>query len=218
MPFSDVPASYSGTPRTIPLAAGTRLWRVHHSRFKSTAFNPNPTNRFFGGGRFDSTLDDVYPFLYAASGTDSAICETVLRDLSVDHEGKAPLPHDTIAGKRLSCIETKFDLKLVSLVSRADLSAVAQDDWLVHSDSRNYAHTRYWGHWIRKQVIDAQGFVWLSKRELTETVLILFGDRCGRDVLRSVRAGRRNFDSAAGLKWLNDILQQYRAEVSHRIL
>lgn len=55
------------------------LFRVHKVTFGPEELNATPAHRYYGGGRFDATDDDLYPYLYAGETIGVAIAETLLR-------------------------------------------------------------------------------------------------------------------------------------------
>lgn len=86
----------------------------------------------------------------------------------------------------------------------------SQDTWLTTCDPPQYPQTREWGHWLRNQVTDAAGVVWLSKRDPPNPVMVLFGDRCPKGLLEdedSPLAGRVGFEDPAGFEWLRETLR-----------
>lgn len=202
------------------IPSGTVLYRVHQKRFPADSYNPVPSHRYYGGGRFDSTKDDRYPYLYAGETVDVAIAETLLRDLIPNDSGVRQLPVARIAGRRISAIRVQQKLEIVSLRSGTDLGAVSQDMWLTSCDPHDYAQTRHWGHWIRAQASLAQGYAWLSRREPGLSAYVLFGDRIPAGVIAScsdpaVPAGAAaNFDSARGRQDLRNRLSRYGVAVS----
>lgn len=157
------------------MSAGTHMFRVHQKRFLATAFNPIPSHRYFGGGRFDATDDDPYPFLYAGATPDVAVAETILRDIPSDFTGRRHVPRARYSGRRQSAVITTRDLKILDLRGLQGLGSVRQDSWLVHADPLQYAQTRHWAHWIRLHCPDLDGFVWMSHREPTDEAYVLFG-------------------------------------------
>lgn len=216
------PASYAQTPALTTLSAGTVLFRVHQKRFPPEAFNPTQTHRYYGGGRFDATDDDSYPYLYAGSTVDAAVAETLLRDLSPDDTGVRQLPRPKVAGRRISAIEVTADLELVSLQTGTDLGAVAQDTWLTMCEPRDYAQSRHWAHWIRSHAKSAVGYVWLSRREPGTAAYVLFGDRFSPSVIAwtahpDVPAGdEADFDTPLGRRALRNRLSRYNVGLSRR--
>ncbi|WP_289009898.1 RES family NAD+ phosphorylase [uncultured Thermomonospora sp.] len=216
MPPATPPEHYRPTPYLYTLPAGSRLWRVHKKTWGPTDFSdPEPVRGKKGGGRFDSTPDDRYPYYYAALEADVALLETFLRDRPFTHEGTRPVMRQSVRGRRISAVETTVDLTLVDLLSGEALAAVAQDTWLIHALPREYHLTRAWASWIRKHTPQAQGLIWPSKREGTQPALVLFGDegRCPPGALRVVPDAGADFDDPAGLAWLNERLAPYRAHV-----
>ena len=210
------PDNLDGDPAQVVLPAGTILARAHSSSVAPEAFNPNTSDTHWGGGRFDGTPTDPFPFLYAASTDAAAVAEVLLRDLPGDLGGARLLPAQATVGRRLSWISVKADLTLVSLRSGVDLAAVGQDTWLVHAEARDYGKTRRWASAIRKWAPDAAGLVWRSKREPDADVLILFGDRCPPASIAAQSDGMTlpamdNFlDHGSGREYLLSILEAYR--------
>ncbi|WP_030342854.1 RES family NAD+ phosphorylase [Streptomyces sp. NRRL S-1022] len=162
--------------RVIP--AGTELWRVHLSRYAADEFNPRLADIHFHGGRFDGTVLDQYHSLYLAESALTALAESVLRSRPFDSPaGDRTIPYRAVWQRSLSCVRTRADLVLVSLVSGADLAAVCQDATLLEDES-NYARARRWSSEIRAQASDAMGLVWESRRNRSEHAMVLYHDRC----------------------------------------
>lgn len=178
MPATAPPRSYNGTPNQCWLRRGTCLWRVHTAEWDPWAFNPEPSDTLFGGARFDATPEQIYPFYYAALEEETALAETLLRDLIPDDYGTRALTRAAIQGRRISALVLTSDLLLVSLISGADLAAIGQDSWLLTCGTGEYSQTRGWAHWLRDQAPWAFGFAWTSSRNMGGTAVVLFGDRC----------------------------------------
>jgi RES domain len=216
------PAAYAQAPALTTLGAGTTVFRIHHKHFPADAFNPVPSHKYYGGGRFDATQDDHYPFMYAGSTVDVAVAETLLRDLAPDPAGIRQLPWPRVAGRRISSVEVTADLELVSLRSAADLGAVAQDTWLTSCDPRDYAQSRHWAHWIRSHASGAAGYVWLSRREPGAAAYVLFGDRVPATAIAAsahpdVPPGdEADFDTPRGRRALRNRLTRYNVALSRR--
>ncbi|MFC5744621.1 RES family NAD+ phosphorylase [Actinomadura rugatobispora] len=213
MVAQEPPADYDGTPNVHVLRAGTRLYRCHSVRRTATGFNTRRVHSHFGGGRFDATEEHPYPYYYAGTSKTTALAETLLRDVHRDQRGFHILPRAAVQDLMLSEVETLADLRLISLLSAVDLAAVAQDRWLIHSSE--YPQTRYWGHWLREQRVDAQGIIWESSRDFPHRTLIFFGDRCGDGAapLRPVGAPEP-LGKPAGIDLLNTLLSPYRVIVA----
>ncbi len=216
------PEKYAGAPVLTVLPATTVLFRIHLEKYQAHEFNPEPCHRYYGGGRFDSTLDDCYPFLYAGESDAVAIAETLLRDLPADNAGVLQIPRGRVDGRRLSAVVMSADLELVSLRSAADLAAVSQDPWLTTCDPQFYPQARHWGHWIRSHAPTAAGYVWMSHREPTQQAYVLFGDRVPAGTLATAAdpallpGDLATFDSPAGRRALRRRLSAYNVVLSRR--
>jgi hypothetical protein len=213
MPFGRPPDNYPGEPNRYRLPEGSQLWRVQDQRRGAAEFKRVPADKHFGGGRFDATDDDPYPYLYAAVTATTALAETLVRSLPFGRGRQRILPRKAVAGRRLCLLEVTAELRLVSLLTHADLSAVKQDEWLVQSDPRDYAFTRRWAHWLRSQAPWAQGLIWSSRRDLGEQSVVLFGDRCPDQALRAVSPDCQDLDDLAGAASLNALLAPYRVQI-----
>ncbi|GHF48847.1 hypothetical protein GCM10010218_32920 [Streptomyces mashuensis] len=217
MPKYPPPAALPGPPAAVTLPAGTPVYRVHGTQRDACAFNPTRAHPFYAGGRFDSTRYEEYDYTYVGLGVGAAVCEVLLRSVPFCGDGGAPrlLPRRAYAGYSLSFLRLATDVRLVSLVSGADLTAVAQDTWLVQAETPDYPQTRDWGHWIRHRTAPwAQGFVWPSKREPADRVAILFEDRCPVPPLEPAGAPPVDFGTPGGERWLNRVLAPYRTQAA----
>ncbi|GAA2207277.1 hypothetical protein GCM10009850_027350 [Nonomuraea monospora] len=220
MPNTAPPRLYRAIPQLYLLPAGTSLWRVHLRCYKATDFNPREstgeprrTDANFGGGRFDGTDRDPYPSYYAGLAAETALAETLLRDLPFNDRGYRIIPRVLVRERRASVVVNTEDLILVDLLSGVAWAAVAQDGWLVHADPRDYHATRRWASWIREQEPRAQGLIWPSKREGGEPSVVLFGDRCPAGCLTPDSFGR-DLDDLEGADWVNERLAPYRAHLT----
>jgi hypothetical protein len=222
MPNDIPPAGERPDPRYVQLPAGSFLWRVARPRGAvAPVFRPFPAAPGSTGisrsGRFDPAADCPYSYCYAALDDLTALCETLLRDFGFDGPVRY-LPEQEIAGRRLSILETRAPLWLVSLVDAADLAAARQDSWLLHADQTDYRITRRWAHWLRDSpgpdgASPPAGLVWRSKREPGGRAVLLFGDRCADAVVVSP-FGDRPLDGPDGTAWLNRRLELLRTKVA----
>ncbi|MDN3353859.1 RES family NAD+ phosphorylase [Actinomadura sp. DC4] len=208
------PARFAGTPLLHPLPVGTRLWRVHDRRVEPTAFTERLADGNFGGGRFDATAHDPFPYYYAGLKARTALAEVLLRDIVPDARGVRTIHRPAVRDRRSSVVRTTTGLKLVSLLTGPALAAIAQDTWLIHADTEDYHATRRWASWIRRQAPDAHGLIWPSKREGRAEALMLFGDRC-EGVLEVDSSSVIDLDDVVGAEWINALLAPYRAWISH---
>ena len=180
MPCYPPPARYDGTPNSYRLGRGRRLWRVYCRKREARAFRTVPSDQLFDGARFDATAADRYPFCYAALDPVTAIAETMFRDLHPDERGVRILTSQAREERRISVLTLTMDLDLVSLIDGQDLAMVGQDAWLVTAPAAEYAQTRGWAHWLRRQAGWAHGFTWSSLRNPGSQAIVLFGDRLAR--------------------------------------
>jgi hypothetical protein len=213
MPFGPPPDTYLGEPNRYCLPEASRLWRVQYKCHGPAEFKDKPADRYFGGGRFDATEDDPYPYLYAALTPTTALAETLIRSLPFGRGQQRILPRKAVGGRRLCLLELSTDLVLLSLITHADLAAVRQDEWLVQADPRDYAFTRRWAQWLRIQAPWAQGLIWSSRRDLGERSVVLFGDRCPAGTLGLSSPGCQVLDDSAGAANLNALLAPYRVQI-----
>ena len=171
----------------------------------------------YSGGRFDATLGDAYPFLYAADDDATAVSEMLLRDIPSDERGDRFLPAARLRGLKIGWIRVTRELELVSLRSGADLAAVGQDTWL--TTTAEYAVTRQWASAIREWAPWAQGLTWRSRREPDGFAYLLFGDRCPEAPIKEAVDGRplpmdaRDLESKLGRLYVDDLLSLYRVAV-----
>ncbi|HET9197264.1 MAG TPA: RES family NAD+ phosphorylase [Solirubrobacterales bacterium] len=210
------PARFTGEVATTVLTAGTVLARVHQTVYGPVDYNPVGSDVLFGGGRFDSTAEDPYGFLYGAATDRAALAEALLRDVPADDRGARFLAKKYWRGRGLSRFEVTRSLTLVSLVSGEDLGAIGQDTWLTTCDPGDYPQTRAWAHWLRRRREDAAGLVWLSKRQPGVRSFCLFGDRCPPGALVPAAGplpGPCAFEAEDGFAWLRENLAGFRVAI-----
>jgi hypothetical protein len=213
MPNDVPPKDITPQPRFFQLPAGSFLWRVTKQPGPTAGgprspFRTLPDEASYDerkSGRFDPTLECEYSYCYAALDDLTALCEVLLRDVGFTAPSRY-LPKAEIASRRLALLETTKPLWLVSLADAADLAAVCQDSWLIHTGQADYRMTRRWAHWLRGSAAPdghpPAGLMWPAKREPGGRAVLLFGDRCGDTVVCS-SFGERLLDDEAGMKWLN---------------
>ncbi|MEU6844297.1 RES family NAD+ phosphorylase [Streptomyces sp. NPDC046716] len=209
-----LPEKIRRTPDALVLPPGTRLFRVHQRKYSAEEFNPTACDPHFGGSRFDATENDRYAYLYAAPRVETALAETVLRDLPFEDDGNPRvLPYKALVGRCVTELELVTEVRLLSLMDEPARVAVRQDAWLVHAEAPEYPFTRRWGHWIRSQASWAQGLVWPSKRDGPYPAIVLFADRLGQphpaEVLRRLPKPSIDLDDEAGVNWLDRTLYRY---------
>jgi hypothetical protein len=200
------------TPAIMRINPGTDLWRVHPRDRSATEFNQIVADDVFGGYRFDGTSADQYSFLYAASDCETALLETLGRDVPFDHKGLRLIVRQALYRQCISAISVIKPLSLISLLSGEDLAAVCQDEWLVQCDASEYPQTRRWGSWLRKQAPAANGIVWPSRRNISHRAIVLFGDRC-TNVAEVIAGTTVDLDTMEGAAYINTKLAAHHMHV-----
>lgn len=201
-------------PHQLP--AGTPLIRIHQSTYDSTEFFiPDFSDPDRVGGRFDSTADDPYGFLYAASDDITAVAEVLLRDLPAYGDGSRPVQRSQLLNRSISCIEPQSDLMLVSLQSGPDLGAVGQDTWLTTAPAQDYPTTQSWSTAIRQWAPQADGIIWHSRFNPPGKSYIFYSDRCDPQVFlpsskHSLGMNSTSpIDSGPGMIHISNVLSKY---------
>lgn len=207
-------ATFLMKPNLSTLPAGTELWRCHQTRWSGAEFSPALADFHFGGSRFDGTPLDPYPYLYAAPEPATALAEVLLRSMAFDTEtGMRLVPYRRIVGRSLTALRTTIDLRLIELVSEEDLAAVCQDSWLLETEGPGYAQTRRWAAELRARVPEAQGLLWQSRRHRPRHALVLFGDRCRTEPVKTDPGSSVQLDTPAGVLEANRLLAPLRAAI-----
>ena len=193
------------------------LTRLHDAAFGAAAFNPTVARDALEGGRFDSTPDDPYAYLYAAGDDSTAVAEALLRELPIDERGGRLLPRSRLDSLRIGWLRTTRDLELVSLRSGRDLAALGQDTWLTAGPAAQYDMTRRWAAAIRVWDRGAAGLTWRSRLEPDGVAYVLFADRLPGGTLEEQRdalplpAGDRSLAGGAARRYVEALLAEYRA-------
>ncbi|MER6912780.1 RES family NAD+ phosphorylase [Streptomyces sp. NPDC000594] len=208
-----VPPRVPMEPVLTDLPAGSGLWRCHPTGCPAAGFNPVLSHRYFDGGRFDGTADDAYRFLYAAPEPLTALAETLLRDVPYSAAGTRVVPWVSAVQRSLTRLRVTEDLKLVRLVSQADLAAVFQDAWLLEGESDRYGATRYWAQEIRRYAPAAQGMVWQSRRNRPYHAVVFFSDRCEGEPVKAVEEQSYHLGTFEGVAKANRLLAPLRAMI-----
>ncbi|SNT58419.1 RES domain-containing protein [Actinacidiphila glaucinigra] len=206
-------------PQPLPaqaatLPAGTRLWRIHHTRYSPDHFNPTLADPVFGGSRFDGTPDDPYGVLYASRSAATAVTVHLLRSIPFDNTGARVLPHAQISNRAFTKLRTTVPLRLIDLSSPEALAAIGATEGLTHGEPTLYAQTRYWARHLRREHPWAQGLVWQSRSNpgLGQDALVLFEDRCPPRCLEADRSVPLGVPE--GTRLLNTVMLPFRATVA----
>ncbi|MGW5767563.1 RES family NAD+ phosphorylase [Streptomyces longwoodensis] len=209
-----LPPDVTMDPRFEVLPAGTRLWRCHSTDYPATDFKKTAAHVLFGGSRFDCTMDDPYPYLYATREPATALAEVLLRSMPFDRVvGARLVPWAQAAKYTLAEVVTATDLRLISLRTEEDLARVCQTTWLLDCEPDQYPRTRYWAQELRWQAGDAQGLLWQSRRHRPREAMVLFGDRCGPEPLRGEVVSAYDLATFDGVAEANRLLAPLRAVI-----
>lgn len=213
MPGAPLPPGYRrGSAKYVTLPAGTLLWRTHGAERLAEGFAPPNPDPFFAGHRFDGTPEDPYSFHYSAERQSTALAEVFLRDRPYDRNSAMRLiPFSTARDRMLSALETTVAFRLISLFTAEDMSLVCQDRWLLEAEGAGFIQTRQWTRQLRAAEPDAQGLMWMSRRDWPHPAYVLFGDRCGSDPLKPAARPPLEFNERAGLNGANEILRKLSA-------
>lgn len=112
-----------------------------------------------------------------ASTQRGAIAEIVLHDAPTPSTGYLhDWEHDKASALHLSEIELPA-LHLVNLTATGLRAAGLQVADLFGTEQPDYRRTRQWALWIWQQMPEAQGLHWMSVRDNTSAIVMLFGDR-----------------------------------------
>ncbi|WP_405763820.1 sigma-70 family RNA polymerase sigma factor [Actinacidiphila glaucinigra] len=208
------PPSQPLPAQAATLPAGTRLWRIHHTRYSPAYFNPNLADPVYGGSRFDGTPDDPYSVLYASRSAATAVTEQLLRTIPFNDTGVRVLPYAQISNRAFTKLHTTVPLRLIDLSSAEALASIGATEGLTQSEPTLYAQTRYWARHLRREHPWAQGLVWQSRRNpgLGQDALVLFEDRCPP---RCIEADRSvSLDTPEGTRLLNTVMLPFRTTVT----
>ena len=194
------------------------LTRVHSRRFGPVEFNCTVASSD-RGGRFDSVREDDFCYLYAADDAETAISETLLRDIPLTADGRRVIPPVYLKDRSINWIASNVDIPLVNLRSGRDLGAIGQDTWLTTCEAKDYALTRMWCTSVRAWAPWAAGMTWRSRREPDGFAYVFFEDRCRADSFEPVRHGTplneasRRIDRGPGNHFVKGILKSYEVSV-----
>lgn len=156
-------------------------FRVHKYDPDTQRYGPSEFNNTTRGNARFSPLEPepglVVPTIYAAATPRAAIAEVVLHDVPTPSSGHIHDWGKTEAGPlHLSEIQLA-PLKLANLTTTGLRAAGLVVADIFDCEADEYQTTRQWAVHIWKTLPDAQGMRWMSVRENTAEVIMLFGDR-----------------------------------------
>lgn len=180
--------------RSIRQALGT--WhRVHRIDPVSGEYAPDAFNDSRGGdARFSPLIDPatgkVIPTIYAAQTPRGAIAEVVLHDVPMPSTGYLhDWERDKVSTLHLSAV-TIGEVQLVNLKATGLRAVGLEVADLFRSEAPDYPRTRQWALHIWQQMPTAQGLIWMSVRDNSCPVVMLFGDRVAAAQLRDAGHSR----------------------------
>ena len=169
-----------GNPYT-PLSAGVQLWHVYKDPHAANSFNPQSTGRFSG-------QDAVPPraMYYAASTSDCALWETVLRDVVPQVQP----PHDVqvppVAGYHLARLRLRrelavLDLRPLALRWLVGTDVLLRDRLNMLTSVPKYTATHKATGELLADLPDATGLRWPSKQADQEDAYVFYEPPGGPD-------------------------------------
>jgi hypothetical protein len=176
-PYPPPPAPW----RTRPEPAAT-WYRVHRFDVRTGHYGPvafNDTEH--GNARFSPLIDlqnnVVIPTIYAAASPRAAIAEILLHDVPTPSTGHLyDWERDRTSQLHVSTIQLAT-LNLVNMSATGLRAAGLSVADLFGGNAPDYPRTRAWALHIWRTLPQAQGLCWMSVRDNTSKVVVLFGDR-----------------------------------------
>lgn len=157
-------------------------YRVHKFDGATGKYGPIDFNdTSLGNARFspliDPTTNKVVPTIYAAESPRGAIAEIVLHDVPTPSSGYIhDWERDRTSKLHVSAI-TLAKLDLVNLTTTGLRAAGLKVSDLFDGNAPDYPRTRDWALYIWQNVPKAHGILWMSVRDNTSKVVVLFHDR-----------------------------------------
>lgn len=154
----------------------------------------------------------VVPVLYAASGVEAAVHETILHD--VPREGGAILNTDYLHQVAVR-LKVRRDLRLAAFMDDVDrrLKVSIRDvtEVTVTADPDQYGLTVDWAEAVYRAGFD--GCVWMTERFNSQRAYVLFGDRVPATDLEPLTGHARAFALPDDRGWLTDQCRPLNIEV-----
>lgn len=180
-----------GEATTLPAFRQNQKWhsksaewyRVHRYDAATGQFGPDQfNNSLLGNARFsplqDPATDGVIPTIYAAGTKSAAIAEVILHEAPTPSRGYIHDWQGDCSGMSHLSAVTIIALDLVDLTALGLKGAGLRVSDLFDGNQPDYPRTRAWALYIWQTMPSAQGLWWMSVRDNTTPVIMLFGDRC----------------------------------------
>lgn len=173
--------------------AGTRLLRIHESRFSAAQLNPGLGDTRFAPIWYDTRRH--VPHLYAATSFECAAYEYVFHD--IDHgTATRTVPLSRVFTLAVSELVVTRDLSLAGLF-QPDLNRIGiERKQLIDTPASTYPETRKWSLAIHNDNSGLHGLVWTSRKCDPDRALLMFGDRLSASDLAPVQT--EHFASSPG--------------------
>ena len=186
------PIDFSVTPTMTTLKKGSCLFRVHHQKYEGTAFNPGVGQP----SRFSPIVDSVgnnIPTLYAGNSKNSALAESVFRNLvSIS----PAITRFSLRKQLLSTLQNTRKLRLVDLTQNGLRRLGLKRNQLLESEYDSYKQTARWAEALHNLNDEIDGMVWISTQYDTEKSILLFGDRVFSKDLLIINQGDSLYDGS----------------------
>jgi hypothetical protein len=208
-----IPAPSSPFPSitTLPVAAGTPVYRIHSTSLRPAEFNPcrGQPSRF---APLRTAAGECIPSLYAAETRQAAAFESVFHDIKPAARFKT-VPFSLLESRTVSEIVPRRGLHLVQLFA-PDLKAWGiPRNRLIDTPKSTYRDTAAWAEAIHGAHLAVDGLVWTSRQCDPDICLVLFGDRISASEFDIVESRRVAGDAALLLE-----LRAYGARAGITIL
>jgi RES domain len=171
-----------------PMAAGTRLVRVHDRDLSETEFNsaPQPMARFRPIGK------PVVPTLYAGIDEDVAIAEGLFHDVPIRPGVIRQYPLAGLDGRVISELAPTRELTLIQLHGYGLQRLGVTHAELIETPAAAYEWTARWAQALYTTAAQADGLVWMSRRFTGRAAVMLWKQegRVGRDDLTVTEPAR----------------------------
>ena len=172
----------SPAPFTLRRLDAGCWYRIHDSAYPPAAFNDSGKGhaRFspiHQGSPGSASSSPPIPTLYASNSRRGAIAEILLHDAPFPASGYLhDFQRDRDSHLQLSAIQVP-QLLLANLTATGLTGAGLEVHDLFGTEAPDYLRTQAWAHHIWANYKEAQGLLWMSRRDNTSQVIMLFGDR-----------------------------------------
>lgn len=153
-------------------------------RLHSISLGARDFNLGYGAGRFHPFVDadgKVVPTLYGGADFETAVFETLLRDLYLG----SMIARSELRAYARSIIAPRRDLRLIGLFPSGLKQLGVSARYLLQGDASTYSTTVKWAQALH-QASGADGVIWHSHQLPGHDALALWGDRLKRKDLHTI--------------------------------